>query len=156
MYVLLYQKFDDDESKWWQDYVDTQFGVNWIKCCSRKYVFKYKIIIPGVSFTSVMKHLGCYNNQCHDGIKVKLDIDKDEKYIKSIPHDNETADWLIDFAFNGGQEYIYTKTKDNIQFTHYNDSWQWIANQKLSLIFEGRIKYRSLNKNGTNPWQVLH
>ena len=150
------QKYDDDESTWWCNYVDTEFGVNWVKCCSRKFVFKYKISIPGVSFASVRKHICCFNEKSHDDIMLQIDIDKNKQYIKSVPHENETADWLIDFVFNGGQQYIFTKTQDNIQYTHYNDTFKWEQSNKCSLIFEGRIKYRSLRSQTSNHWKILH
>ena len=50
--------------------------------------------------------------------------------------------WLIDVLFNGGSPLIFTNYKTGLEYSHYNDTFEWSEDKMQTLTFWGRIKSR--------------
>ena len=89
----------------------------------------------------------------YDKVKLIFKFNDTKQEWKSIPSNNDTADWLINNVFNNGQEYIYTNLSKNKQFAPYSICVYYQPANKQTLYVEGRLKYRTPN---TTNWKVIH
>lgn len=141
--VVFLQRKKDDECKWWNSYVEHDFHVQFFKQCKGKWSTKYKIGIKGIPFDSIQKHVSIYDGDTHNNMTLKITTNRQCTIIKG-----SEADWIIGYFFNSGVEYIFSNPADNIEFTTFDNKFEWSYNKSQTLFVWGKLKYRAPN----GPW----
>ena len=112
------------------------------KATNKKNVTNYKCEIIGVDKYQMQTNILVYTTM-DDNNNGKLHVSKSADGTKICSDLSKQApSWLIDVLFNDGAPLIYTNFQTGLEFSHYNDTFEWCENKMQTLTFWGRIKSR--------------
>lgn len=136
--MILFQTQQQDNQKNWDDYVDTEFNDQFMKCCKQKFPNKFKICIHGVTYQMIEQNILIYENLQYDGVKFIVIRNTDNSKLYT-PKKQDKPDWLINHVFNNGHPYCYTDIVSNKKYSPYEIDFVWDKNRKSSLTLTGKI-----------------